>query len=125
MSASNSVLKAAERQLDLNPSGIVAAQGIANATKFGAQHGDNHMSPSHLDFVHGKYYLADSLVCAAVENWIAHVCPALSLHCCITAAKLALTNGAPLAELTCRHCNHPHLDEKSHASNPHWLHHCV
>ena len=83
------------------------------------------MSPSHLDFVRGKYYLADSSVCTAVKKWLAHVCPTLSLHRCITAAKLALTNGAPLAELTCRHCNHPHLDEKSHASNPHRLHHCV
>ena len=125
MSASNSVLKAAERQLDLNPSGKVAAQGIANATKFGTQHGDNHMSPSHLDFVRGKYYLADSSVCNAVKKWLAHVCPTLSLHHCITAAKLALTNSAPLAELTCMHCNHPHLDEKSHASSPHWLHYCV
>ena len=60
LSASNSVLKAAECPLDLNPSGKGTAQSIVNATKFGAQHGDNHMSPSHLDFVCGKYYLADA-----------------------------------------------------------------
>ena len=46
-----------------------------------------------------------------VKDWLAHVCPALSLQHCIAAAKVALTNGAQLAELTCRHCNHPHLDE--------------
>ena len=125
MSASNSVLKAAERPLDLNPSGKGTAQSIVNATKFGAQHGDNHMSPSPLDFVCGKYYLADALVCAAVKKWLAHVCPTLSLQCCIAAAKIALTNGAQLAELTCRHCNHSHLDKESHASAPHRLYHCV
>ena len=56
LSASNSVSKAAERPLDLNPGGKGTAQSIANATKFGAKH----------DFVRGKHYFADASVCDAV-----------------------------------------------------------
>ena len=111
MSASNSFVKAAERPLNLNPIDKGTAQSTANATKFGAKHDGSHMGTSHLVFVHGEHYLANASVYAAVKDWLANVIPALSLQHCIAAAKVALINGARLAELTCRHCNHPHLDE--------------
>ena len=111
MSASNRVIKAAESPLDLQPRGKGIIQHTAKATTFGAKHDDSHIGTTHLDFVHEEHYLADSSAGAAVKQWLAHVCPALSLQHCIAAAKIALTNGAQLAELTCRHCNHPYLDE--------------
>ena len=55
LSASNSVVKAAERPLDLNPSDKGTAQSTVNATKFGAQHDGSHMGASHLDFVYGEH----------------------------------------------------------------------
>ena len=51
LSACNSVVKAAERPLDLNPSDKGTAQSTANATKFGKKHDGSHMGASHLDFV--------------------------------------------------------------------------
>ena len=55
LSASNSVVKAAERPLDLNPIDKGTAQSTANATSFGAKHDGSHMGASHLDFVCGEY----------------------------------------------------------------------
>ena len=55
LSASNSVVKAAERPLDLNPNDKGTAQRTANATKFGTKHDSSHMGASHLDFVYGEH----------------------------------------------------------------------
>ena len=55
MSASNSVIKAAERPLDLQPRGKGIIQRTAKATTFGAKHDDSHIGAAHLDFVRGEH----------------------------------------------------------------------
>ena len=55
MGASNSVIKASERPLDLQARGKGIIQRTAKATTFGAKHDGSHIGTTHLDFVHGEH----------------------------------------------------------------------
>ena len=90
-----------ERQKCENVCGAKIATGVVSAPKIGAKVVGSHLGAQNFELVRGEHSLADASVFSAVQNWLAHVYPSLSLQRCIASANVALTNGAQLAELTC------------------------